>query len=98
MIPAAVPYPSPSISAIKMGTGMLLNLFMPGKGREIRAMQHTLEEDFRIVLLQLSESIGKGQQPERRGKLFCKMPADLVCFQPSCPLYIEICACFLRKY
>ena len=56
---------------------MLLNLFMPGKGREIRAMQHTLEEDFRIVLLRLSESIGKGQQPERRNSLFDKLQTDL---------------------
>lgn len=62
---------------IGTGTGMLLNLFMPGKGREIRAMQHTLEEDFRIVLLRLSESIGKGQQPERRDSLFDKLQTDL---------------------
>ena len=62
---------------IGTGIGMLLNLYMPGKGREIRAMQYMLEEDFRIVLLQISEYIGKKEQPEHPDVFFDKLQTDL---------------------
>lgn len=35
---------------IGAGIGTLLNLYMPGKGKEIRRMQYQLEEDLRAVL------------------------------------------------
>ena len=39
---------------IGAGIGTLLNLYMPGRGKEIRAMQQTLEDELRPVLLRVA--------------------------------------------
>ncbi len=62
---------------IGAGIGTLFNLYMPGKDREIRAMQHQLEEDMRAVLLRMSEYIGKEDRSEYTGTCFDKLQADL---------------------
>lgn len=65
---------------IGTGIGMLFNLYMPGKGREIRAMQYTLEEDLRTLLFRMAEYIGKERKADHRdgtALLFDKLQADL---------------------
>lgn len=62
---------------IGAGIGTLLNLYMPGKGREIRAMQHMLEEDMRKVLLRMAEYIGKEERSDYTGSCFDKLRADI---------------------
>lgn len=62
---------------IGAGTGTLLNLYMPGKGKEIRVMQRTLEEDLRRVLLRMAEYIGKEDRSDYTGACFDKLQADI---------------------
>lgn len=62
---------------IGAGIGTLFNLYMPGKEREIRAMQYRLEEDMREVLLRMAEYIGKEERPDYTGDCFEKLQADI---------------------
>ena len=62
---------------IGAGIGTLLNLYMPGKGREIRAMQHTLEEDLRKVLMRMAEYIAKEDRSDYTGACFDKLQEDI---------------------
>lgn len=62
---------------IGAGTGTLLNLYMPGKEKEIRAIQRTLEEDLRTVLLRMSEYIVKEDRSDYTGSCFDKLQADI---------------------
>lgn len=62
---------------IGAGIGTLLNLYMPGKGKEIRAMQHKLEEDMRAILLRMSEYIGKEDRSGYTGDCFDKLQVDI---------------------
>ena len=62
---------------IGAGIGTLLNLYMPGKGKEIRAMQSALEEDLRTVLLRMSEYIMKVDRSDYTGACFDKLQADI---------------------
>lgn len=62
---------------IGAGIGTLLNLYIPGKRREIRATQRVLEEDLRTVLLRMSEYIKKEDKSDYTGSCFDKLSADL---------------------
>lgn len=62
---------------IGAGIGTLLNLYMPGKSREIRAMQYRLEEDMRTVLLRMAEYIRKEEKSDYTGTCFDKLQADI---------------------
>ncbi len=62
---------------IGAGTGTLLNLYMPGKGKEIRVIQRTLEEDLRAVLMQMSEYIMKEDRSDYTGDCFDKLQTDI---------------------
>lgn len=62
---------------IGAGIGTLLNLYMPGKGNEIRAMQRTLEEDLRKVLLRMSEYIRKEDRSDYTGACFDRLQEDI---------------------
>lgn len=62
---------------IGAGIGTLLNLYMPGKEKEIRAMQRTLEEDLRTILLRMSEYIVKEDRSDYTGSCFDKLQADI---------------------
>lgn len=62
---------------IGAGIGTLLNLYMPGKAKEIRAMQRMLEEDLRAVLLRMSEYIGKEDRTGYTGECFDKLKRDI---------------------
>lgn len=59
------------------GIGVLLNLYMPGKGKEIRMMQYGLEEDLRAVLLRMAEYIGKKDRSDYTGDCFDRLQADI---------------------
>ena len=65
------------ILLIGAGIGTLLNLYMPGKSREIRAMQYQLEEDLRTVLLRMSEYIKKEDKSYYTGNCFDKLQTDI---------------------
>lgn len=62
---------------IGAGIGTILNLYMPGKGKEIRMTQYRLEEDLRAVLLRMSEYIGKEDRSDYTGSCFDKLQADI---------------------
>lgn len=62
---------------IGAGIGTLLNLYMPGKGREIRTMQRILEEDLRAVLFRMAEYIRKEDKSDYTGACFDKLSADI---------------------
>lgn len=62
---------------IGAGIGTLLNLYMPGKGKEIRVMQYRLEEDLRAVLLRMSEYIGREDRSDYTGSCFDKLQTDI---------------------
>ncbi len=62
---------------IGAGIGTLLNLYMPGKEKEIRLMQQRLEEDLRTVILRMSEYIGKEDRSDYTGSCFDKLQADI---------------------
>lgn len=62
---------------IGAGIGTLLNLYMPGKEKEIRLMQQRLEEDLRTVLLRMSEYIGREDRSDYTGSCFDKLQADI---------------------
>ena len=62
---------------IGAGIGTLLNLYMPGKSKEIRAMQRQLEEDMRAVLMRMSEYIRKEDREDYTGTCFYKLQADI---------------------
>lgn len=62
---------------IGAGIGTLLNLYMPGKEREIRLMQQRLEEDLRAVLSRMAEYIGKEDRSDYTGSCFDKLQADI---------------------
>ncbi len=62
---------------IGAGTGTLLNLYIPGKGGEIRKMQYRLEEDLRAVLMRMSEYIVKEDKSDYTGSCFVKLQADI---------------------
>lgn len=62
---------------IGAGIGTLLNLYMPGKVKEIRTTQHTLEEDLRTILLRMSEYIKKEDKSDYTGSCFNKLSKDL---------------------
>lgn len=62
---------------IGAGIGTLLNLYMPGKSREIRTTQFQLEEDLRNVLLRMSEYIKKEEKSDYTGSCFDKLQADI---------------------
>lgn len=63
---------------IGAGIGTLLNLYMPGRGKEIRAMQKTLEEDLRTVLLRMAEYSKKEDRSDYTGDCFDKLQADIL--------------------
>ncbi len=63
---------------IGAGIGTLLNLYMPGRGKEIRAMQKTLEEDLRTVLLRMAEYSKKEDRSDYTGSCFDKLQADIL--------------------
>lgn len=62
---------------IGAGIGTLFNLYIPGKEKEIRATQHRLEEDMRVVLLRMSEYIKKDERTDYTGDCFDKLEADI---------------------
>ncbi len=62
---------------IGAGMGTLLNLYIPGKIKEIRCTQHTLEEDLKTVLMRMSEYIVKGDKSNYTGSCFLKLDADI---------------------
>ena len=62
---------------IGAGIGTLLNLYMPGKEKEIRLMQRRLEEDLRTVLSRMSEYIVKENRSDYTGSCFDKLQADI---------------------
>lgn len=62
---------------IGAGMGTLLNLYMPGKVKEIRVMQYRLEEDMRAVLLRMAEYIRKEERTDYTGTCFDKLQADI---------------------
>ncbi|MBD5521888.1 MAG: hypothetical protein HDR03_11845 [Lachnospiraceae bacterium] len=62
---------------IGAGIGTLLNLYMPGKIKEIRTMQRTLEEDLRNVLFRMSEYIKKEDKSDYTGECFEKLSSDV---------------------
>ncbi len=62
---------------IGAGIGTLLNLYMPGKGREIRAMQCTLEEDMQRVLMRMAEYIEKEDRSDYTEACFDKLQEDI---------------------
>lgn len=62
---------------IGAGIGTLLNLYMPGKAKEIRAMQRTLEEDMRKVLFRMSEYLLKEDRSDYTGACFDKLFSDV---------------------
>lgn len=62
---------------IGAGIGTLLNLYIPGKTREIRTSQHMLEEDLRAVLLRMSEYIKKEDKSDYSGSCFDKLLTDI---------------------
>lgn len=59
------------------GIGTLLNLYMPGKVKEIRDAQHILEEDLRNVLMRMSEYIKKEDKSDYTGACFDKLSDDI---------------------
>lgn len=59
------------------GIGTLLNFYMPGKGKEIRATQCILEEDLRAVLLRMAEYIKKEDRTDYTGVCFEKLQTDI---------------------
>lgn len=63
---------------IGAGIGTFLNLYMPGKGKEIRAMQRVLEEDLRLVLLRMAEYVRKEDRSDYTENCFDKLQADLL--------------------
>lgn len=65
------------ILVIGAGIGTVLNLYMPGKSWEIRAMQYQLEEDLRNVLLRMSEYIRKEERSDYTGNCFDKLQTDI---------------------
>lgn len=65
------------ILVIGAGIGTVLNLYMPDKSREIRAMQYQLEEDLRNVLLRMSEYIRKEERSDYTGNCFDKLQTDI---------------------
>ena len=62
---------------IGAGIGTLLNLYIPGKIKEIRHTQQILEEDLRTVLLRMSEYIVKEDKSDYTGSCFHKLLADV---------------------
>lgn len=62
---------------IGAGMGTLLNLYIPGKIKEIRCTQHTLEEDLKTVLMRMSEYIVKEDKSDYTGSCFLKLDADI---------------------
>ncbi len=62
---------------IGAGIGTLLNLYIPGKVKEIRRMQHTLEEDLKTVLMRMSQYILKDDKSDYTGTCFDKLLADI---------------------
>lgn len=62
---------------IGAGIGTLLNLYMPGKAKEIRAMQRTLEDDMRKVLFRMSEYLLKEDRSDYTGACFDKLFSDV---------------------
>lgn len=62
---------------IGAGIGTLLNLYVPGKVKEIRQTQHTLEEDLKSVLLRMSVYILKEDKSDYTGSCFDKLSADI---------------------
>lgn len=62
---------------IGAGIGTLLNLYMPGKSKEIRILQHTLEEDLRDVLFRMAEYIRKEDKSDYAGDCFDRLFADI---------------------
>lgn len=62
---------------IGAGIGTLLNLYMPGKAKEIRAMQRTLEDDMRKVLFRMSEYLLREDRSDYTGACFDKLFSDV---------------------
>ena len=62
---------------IGAGIGTLLNLYMPGKVKEIRKMQRILEEDLRNVLFRMSEYIQKEDKSDYTETCFDKLASDV---------------------
>lgn len=62
---------------IGAGIGTLLNLYMPGKVKEIRKMQRILEEDLRNVLFRMAEYIQKEDKSDYTGECFDKLAFDV---------------------
>lgn len=59
------------------GVGTLLNLYMPGKVKEIRSTQRILEEDLKNVLLRMAEYIRKKDRADYTGDCFEKLQTDI---------------------
>lgn len=62
---------------IGAGIGTLLNLYMPGKVKEIRTMQRMLEADLRNVLFRMSEYIKREDKSDYTGECFDKLSSDI---------------------
>lgn len=62
---------------IGAGIGTLFNLYMPGKGKEIRAMQKILEADLRNVLLRMSDYICREDKSDYTDSCFGQLAADI---------------------
>ncbi|MBD5457344.1 MAG: hypothetical protein HDR27_02080 [Lachnospiraceae bacterium] len=62
---------------IGAGIGTLLNLYMPGKVKEIRMVQRILEEDMRKVLFRMSEYIQKEDKSDYTVACFDKLFSDV---------------------
>ncbi|MDE7341209.1 MAG: hypothetical protein K2N80_11745 [Lachnospiraceae bacterium] len=62
---------------IGAGIGTLLNLYMPGKVKEIRTMQRILEEDMRNVLFRMAEWIQKEDKSDYTGTCFDRLFSDV---------------------
>lgn len=62
---------------IGSGIGMLMNLYMPGKVKQIRAIQRTLEEDLKNVLLRMSVFLQREDKTGYDGECFQKLEHDI---------------------
>lgn len=62
---------------IGAGIGTLLNLYMPGKVKEIRMEQRILEEDMRNVLFRMSDYLQKEDKSDYTGACFDKLFSDV---------------------
>lgn len=74
---------------IGAGIGTLLNLYMPGRVKEIREMQRILEEDMRKVLFRMSEYIRKEDKSDYQGTCFDQLFSDVSAGKKQASAYMN---------